>query len=388
MELSTLYKRTKTGAVQYWKVETVDNRDGIAIVKESGQFGTTSPTFHREEIYAGKQGRGMKGQAEFQAESDWKRKHDEGYKTSADLGIPTKDIDPVEYNFAALLEAALPKFNTDASGELLPQLARIKLWTPGCTSYPQLIETKFDGNRSTIVLDLDRTYALSRTGKPQMNINHLTAILDVNIPFGNRTSKVILDGEIYLHGLPLEEINEAIKKVNENSPKLQFMIYDLPLLDDDQEVRSATVQAFSEQLDSPFFPYSKVHVVESDEDVMQFHDEQLEAGFEGAIVKNPKSKYQPGQRNNDWKKVKARDENEFEITGHTFGQRGAQDLKFICACSAGSFEVTMNGSIATKERLAAKAESLIGKMLTVEHKGYTKYGIPNHAKGKAIRDHE
>ena len=48
----------------------------------------------------------------------------------------------------------------------------------------------------------------------------------------------------------------------------------------------------------------------------------------------------------------------------------------------------MNGTVESKQRLADKVDSLVGKLLTVKHKGFTKYGIPNHAKGKAIRDHE
>lgn len=34
-----LYKRTKTGAVEYWKISTEDNK----IITEYGQVGTTSP---------------------------------------------------------------------------------------------------------------------------------------------------------------------------------------------------------------------------------------------------------------------------------------------------------------------------------------------------------
>ena len=397
MKLDTLYKRTKTSAIQFWKVEVEDCGEHQApiIIKTAGQIDTLSPTLHRETVHEGKQNRTPLQQAEAQAQSDWKRKHDEGYKSLNDLQIEKVSDhyglkDTFSHYWRTLNEALserLPQFNTDAAGELLPQLAKSKLWEPGCTTYPQLLEYKYDGNRTTIVIDPDRTFALSRTGKPQQNLDHLIAILNKNYPFTARgKERIIIDGEVYLHGLPLEEINEAIKKANANTPKLQFMAYDLPLLVQAQDIRSRAVGIFCKNIDSPFFIWSKPVFAHSDKDVIAFHDKAIELGYEGAMVKNPSALYQPGQRSSDWKKVKVWDDTEFEVVGYTLGQRGVQDLKFICKCKDGEFEATMNGTLASKAKLYNKIDSLIGKMLTVQHKGYTKYGIPNLSKGKLFRD--
>lgn len=402
---TTLYKRTSTGAIQYWKVAVAPydkHEDSPAdIIKESGQLGTSSPLVHTETIREGKNiGRSNETtpseQAYLQAESDWKRKKDSGYKTLEDIGGVQARLtsDSIEYRHKeviytselSLLQAILPKFNTDATGNVLPQLAPSKLWSPSPKNkYPVQGEKKFDGNRTTIVLTTEDTYALTRTGKPQKNLRHLTDILNQASPIEKRTHTIILDGEIYLHGLTLEEINEAIKKTNENSSKLQFVVYDLPLAPGVQEYRTFASKEVVARINSPFFLPSETQILYSDEEVEAYHDEVVEQGYEGIMVKNLEGLYKPGQRNPDWRKVKAFEDNEFEITGHDFGLRGAQDLKFICTCPGGSFEVTMNGTVASKEKLAAIADTLVGEKLTVRHKGYTKYGIPNIAKGKAIR---
>lgn len=92
MTLETLYKRTKTGAIQYWHIKTVSCVDYTLIHKEAGQLGTKNPIVHTETIKEGKNlgkanATNHEQQAEAQALSDWTRKHDEGYKSLADLGI-------------------------------------------------------------------------------------------------------------------------------------------------------------------------------------------------------------------------------------------------------------------------------------------------------------
>lgn len=83
-----LYKRTKTGSIQYWKIKVRDSDfldGGSQIRKESGQLGTDKPLVHVEAIHQGKQKRSPLEQAEFMAESDWKKKKDSGYKTLQQL---------------------------------------------------------------------------------------------------------------------------------------------------------------------------------------------------------------------------------------------------------------------------------------------------------------
>jgi hypothetical protein len=76
------------------------------------------------------------------AESDWKRKHDEGYKSRHDLKIDISgdlmhySVNHVRYKtLTEALEATLPQFNTDAAGNVfacVSTFSGVQIATPGC----------------------------------------------------------------------------------------------------------------------------------------------------------------------------------------------------------------------------------------------------------------
>ena len=125
-----LYKRSKTGSIQYWSIRVDTQEQYPTIVKNSGVLDTDSPLEHREQIKTGKNlGRTNETlpleQAILQAESDWKKKRDEGYKSLEDLGLVQTSMAELK----ALLQEKLPTFNTDASGNVKPMLAKAMDWS-------------------------------------------------------------------------------------------------------------------------------------------------------------------------------------------------------------------------------------------------------------------
>ena len=90
MLLPILYKRTRTGAIQYWEVEVNALTDRTAIItKTSGQYGTNKPSENIERVTDQDSADTMTviEQAKSQAELAWKKKKAQGYKTLDDLGI-------------------------------------------------------------------------------------------------------------------------------------------------------------------------------------------------------------------------------------------------------------------------------------------------------------
>lgn len=417
MILETLYKRTRTGAIQFWKVEYRAALDGAQIKKTSGQLGTDKPLTHVEPIQGKNIGKTNETtplqQAEFDAQSDWKRKHDEGYKSLTDLKIEKCKIGHLKtegyYSYPGCglmyqqldycLELVLPKFNTDASGEVKPQLAPSKPFVKGKLKYPRQYEKKLDGNRVFCRIKVDKendkksvtAVFTSRSGKPINTLSHLVHQLLTSVLL-DLEETIILDGEIYLHGLTLEEINEAIKKENENTKKLEFWVFDLPLHGGNQEQRSITVSDIVKNINSRYIHFETTNLVNSDDEVIKLHDEDVQNGFEGAMLKSLDGMYCSGQRNPAWTKVKMFDDNEFIVTGFRLGQRGVEDIVFKCKCDTAvegypnEFEVKMSGTRESKQKLYDKIDELIGKKLTVKHFGLSKYGIPNLPIGKAFRD--
>lgn len=405
MELDTLYKRTKTGDIQYWKVLA---EDGV-IHKESGRLGTINPVRHQETCSGKNIGRSNETspmeQAELQAKSDWKGKRDEGYKSLQDLGIKAEaglgyvgiaSGKEVRGTLMELLEQALAQFNTDASGNAKPMLAPTKSWAPSPKNkYPKLAERKLDGVRTFLIINsMEDMFFLSRSGKPYETLGHLVEIFkkifkpeDYNLTF-----PIILDGEIYKHGWTLEEISQAVKKYRPGTTeKLEFWMYDIPTLLDGQKVRSNKVFEIVGGLRNTQIANPQIIqvILRSDEEVKNFHDLVVEEDFEGIMLKDPFGLYEYGQRSRYWTKVKMFDETEFKIKDFVLGQRGVEDLMFVCESPGGDFEAKMKGSKQSKQTLYDEVvvpKKHIGKMLTVKHFGYTAYNKPYIPIGKAIRE--
>ncbi len=398
-----LYKRAKTGKIVSYKIRVEDNGTmSPEIIKETGQW-TGKKTVHTESVPVGKQKRTPLEQALNQAESDWKRKHDEGYKTRQDLKIDISgdlmhySIDHVKYKtLTEALDAALPEFNTDASGNLKPMKAPTAPWKAGNkkNKYPARLEAKLDGCRTLCTITKDEVKFTSSAGKPFDTLTHLEAVLGTardNGQFDDMDFPLVLDGEIYSHGMTLEEVNEAVKKERPSTYALEFWLFDLPLLEEEQHIRSAKLGVIKTRISHSQIKLPEYTTVNNDEEVKAFHDRMTQAGFEGAMLKQFDGTYQPGQRSSFWQKVKMFDDTEFAFKNFEFGQRVVEDLIAVCWVEVDGemieFRAKMNGDLASKERLY-KRNDLEGMSLTVTHFGYTKYGIPNLPKGKSFREND
>jgi DNA ligase-1 len=402
MQHATLYKRTKTGAIQYWQVEVIEasmDSSGWNIIKHSGQLGTTSPVVHKETITQGKNiGRSNEStpmeQAESQALADWTKKHDEGYKTLADLGCLPDGYVPlangeIEKNWIpAMLEKALPQFNTDANGNVKPMLAKAVDWDK--VTYPCLVQPKLDGVRCLMVMEEQRVTFLSRNGKPLTTLSHIAADVEDYIGSINDCEdyRFILDGEIYSDEITFQEIISAVKKQRPDSLKLKFRAYDI-INDKTQDERIRDVVNIVNKICS-----HHVHMVESKfssakEDILYLHDLWVSQGNEGAMIRLLNGVYGQGQRSSSLMKVKEFNDGEFAFKNFEFGQRGVRDLIAVCwdTTGAAEFRAKMEGSDALKEKLYARND-LEGKSLTVRHFGFTDSGLPRFPIGVGFRDYE
>lgn len=389
-----LYKRTKTGAVQYWEIQVVPLPDGTAVItKTSGQYGTDKPLENVEVITKGKNLNRSNAatpieQAKLQADSDWRKKLDQGYKTVDTLGIAYAEdkLYPWTYNGAhytelkAALEAALPKYNSDAQGQVKCMLAQTVNWAK--VTYPCLVQPKADGVRTLLIFDGTTVTFLSRTGKPYTTLGHIaTEVLE------KFTGPMILDGEIYAHDLTFQEIVAAVKKQRDNSLQLRFKAYDI--VNEAKQLDRA--RKLSELLDTRAL--TTIHRLQtmtcnSKEEVIALHNHWVEEGYEGLMIRLHHGLYEQGQRSSALLKVKEFDTTEFPFVEFILGQRGVEDLIASCTTSEGlTFRAKLQGTVAEKQELY-KQTPPAGTLLTIKHHGYTDQNLPRFPIGIAFRDYE
>lgn len=410
----TLYKRTKSHAVQFWSISVeAEADDSVVITKESGQLGTLKPIRNQEIINEGKNiGRSNETspyeQACLEAESDWKKKHDEGYKSAEDMQIQvrmtddsfeyrTKEEPDIVYKqseLGKLLDKSLPRFNTDAQGNTKPMLAKDWKKVKKKIEYPLYVEPKLDGVRCLMIVNnYDDVTFLSRSGKEYLTLAHIAVDIlqaaehgsDLQYPF-------ILDGEVYSDELTFQEITAAVKKQSPNSLKLHLRVYDI-INDKEMTQRRDDSSQLVQAIGSEFIHHIKWQIATDAGEVKVFHDEAVKFGYEGAMLRTFTGKYDQGQRSSNLLKVKEFDETEYPVQSLEYGQRGVEDLLAVCTNSEGKlFKAKIEGSKEQKIKFELEYQEAYETekdiKLTVKHFGLTTDRLPRFPIGKALRLYE
>lgn len=405
--MNILYKRAKTGKIVTWQIDVVDDE----IIKTTGQLGTENPIVHRERALPKNLGRSNETspseQAQLQAISDWKAKHDDGYKSLDDLkiwpctvghlaehnryGYPGCGLMYMSLKYA--LEQTLPQFNTDASGNVKPMLAKTVNWDK--VTYPCLVQPKLDGVRCLMVVDYNNSrfdppiVFLSRKGKEYTTLGHIAQdVSNYCFKKGKQPTSFILDGEVYSDELTFQEIVAAVKKQSPNSLKLKFRAYDV-VNEEQQERRVRQFDSWVQAINSPCLVSVPGAKCTSKQEVLEITSNFLAQGYEGSIIRLLGGHYGQGQRSSDLLKVKEFDETEFAFKNFEFGIRGVQDLIAICWMPDGKteFRASMNGTLAEKKALYER-DDLEGCSITIVHFGSTDAGLPRFPKAKNFRDYE
>lgn len=378
MTLTTLYKKTNTGAMQYWHIFVKENEYGAGgvIFTEFGQVGTDNPQSTQDVISEGKNS-GKKNettplqQAEKEAKSKWKKQIDSGYVDSiekAEAGETSRT--GVECMLAHEYGYVLNKeFFAD-------QAKKIK--------FPAALQPKLDGIRGPA--DSEGNLK-SREHKPINSVPHIVeAIKELDLV------SLGTDGELYNHAYKaeFEKITSIVNKKNEIDPDhklVEYHIYDLSREDLTFMERQDLIRARIPK-DHPHLKIVTTLIVNSHEEVIEALYKYRELGYEGVMVRNLNSKYE-GKRSYNLLKLKEFFEEEFEIVGFKEGRGKLQGHlgAFICKCGDKTFDPPMKCSQERKKELWETRDQHIGKKLTVRFQGYTaKNKVPRFPEGIRFRE--
>ena len=127
-----------------------------------------------------------------------------------------------------------------------------------------------------------------------------------------------LDGELYRHGLPLEEISSIVTKENElheRSEDIQYYIFDIPN-DKMQLDRILTLSQLGRSFVTKDLVVSKYFVANSAEEVTASFNELIDLNYEGIIVRNCVAPYER-KRSTNIMKFKPKKHDCYKIVGYT-----------------------------------------------------------------------
>lgn len=347
--MRTFYSKDSKGILRLWSIEA--DYDTQELIMTHGTVDGKKQV-KREFIESGKASRSLHDQIELQMESRIRKQMDKGYVEDYDTAL--------EQTYKAN-QLQLPR----------PMLAMTIEDVPGIDNMIMYAQRKYDGNRCLIANIDDNVVAYSRNGKV-LNIPHITN--DITIPRG-----MIVDGELYCHGETLQTICSWIKRQQDNTKLLQYVMYDvvseLPfrerydLLD---KVRHGCATA------------APTYTIENKQEAYNWFKLFRDEGYEGAMIRWGKDGYIPGKRSKNLLKMKAWNDTEFKIVDIASSKDGWGVL--VCESFNGSlFKVSAPGTIADKMFVSDHKGRFIGKYVTVEFAYYTADGIPFNPVAKGFR---
>jgi DNA ligase-1 len=358
MDKVTLYGLNKAGGFKVWSIWTENDR----IILEHGKL--DGKLQKKIEAVKGKNiGRANETtpaeQAEFEAKSKINKQKDKGYR---------EDKDSLE---------SLP---------LLPMLAQDYLKQGHRIKYPCYESGKLDGVRCLAICDEDGVILKSRGGKLYA-VKHIIEELNSKMVSGD-----IWDGELYIHGKYLEEIVSAVKKPNEMTKDIKFVVFDI--VTDDKFVERLTQMDYlqltgdwNSRITSPI-EFLNYDIVKNEEEMKLAHKRHVSNGLEGVMLRNFDGEYESGKRSADLQKYKEFLDEEFPIVGVKEDKNGNAVFEVYDCLADANFTVTYGDFDKRKEQLA-NPHLFIGKPLTVKFQTrYKDSKLPQFPVGVSIRDYE
>lgn len=245
------------------------------------------------------------------------------------------------------------------------------------------IQAKFDGMRCMIYKSGDFVLAYSRNGKP---IPAITEIIDTvrALPI----DEVILDGEIYLHGVKLQTILSWVKRRQPETASLNYIVYDMVSPERFADRYNLLYRIIFQYYESnPIHKGITLAATTLGCDCVSSELKYIKSqGFEGLILRCPETPYESGKRSSGLIKVKSMLDDEFKVIGI---KASADNWAILtCACEHGEFNVSAPGNLDAKRKVLQNPDEYLGKKVTVEYSMLTKDSLPFHPVAINWRDKE
>lgn len=384
----TLFRKDNKGKIDKWRGYIIDPFTGErTLIVEHGKLEghtiTETINTHR------------KLSDELKSRINAKRKS--GYKTLDEVKDNVQT--PVKGSIADYLRSYLPDNRTNADGELLPMLAKVydntnnKLFNKNSL---YLGQWKINGLRCFISGYTSNDGLFNHTGLKFMSregtvwkslgnleqylmtvINH--ELLDLMINEG-----WVLDGELYLPGYSVNEINHFVKDPNCPQNKLiQFWCYDIAIPDTKFETRNELLLKYGYDFrlldvvdkESHMNVTNRFNILPSvgvygGSDATTIRDHYISMGFEGLILRDINAVYQYGKRNLSMIKYKKSTDGKFKIVDiKPEGIKRPDIPLFVCKndINDSEFEVHISDTLDNQRMYLKNKEQYIGKFLFVEY---------------------
>lgn len=388
-----LFKRNSQGKPIFWNIEP--STDYVVV-----NYGLVGTNGHTELL-------DKKLVKVNEVTSRIKAKRKEGYKELEELHDNAPKVlygnDLINY-----LNTYLPKYNTTDEGFILPMLCKTLKDNKPFTKGNYFGQWKINGLRCIIGAvrnynDMFNPIHLTYTSREGITWN-LSWMDEIILPWLSRElvdmmieEGVCLDGELYLPGYPVNDINSFVKNTSlPQHRQLQFWCYDLCVENMSAVMRSEVIKSnikrhvyvfsdIKEHLNTKdqFVVLPDYNVSDYD-NAVRLRDKFIKLGFEGLVIRNSNAEYQfGGKRNQAMMKFKKIHDGKFTIVDIIPEGVRTNLPKFILKNDINDeqFECTLNASHNEQENILRNKDWYKGRLAFVEYRERSGVKqVPFHAK--------
>lgn len=255
-------------------------------------------------------------------------------------------------------------------------------------------QPKLDGIRLLAYMVDGEVKLMSRTGH-EMVAEHISGAI---LPYFAGRETWYFDGEVYSEDFTFQEITSLFRTEDKTEEQLEtykrvhYHIFDFfDTADPEVSFEERYTKLCGMRFAGCLTHVKCVEIDSSNKDVLDvYHNEQVDQGYEGIILRDPASKYYIATRSQALIKYKTFVDAEFEIIDGVSGTGVEQGCVIWRVKNADGKEFSvrpMGSHDKRKEHLLSK-QKYIGKMITIKYQNLTTDGIPRFPVGKAIRDYE
>jgi len=260
--------------------------------------------------------------------------------------------------------------------------SRLAKWKP-----PYIIQPKLDGDRCRVCIDSDGLVTLLSSEQ-----NEITSVPHINSALsGMHLRNVELDGELYIHGAPHEDIHSIVSRTENLHPDYKLMEIHLFDIVDFSKTQLQRVTDLIHLIPHSigchnFSPIQLVRnrLVEDIDSIMQAQETFAHDGYEGFVIREADASY-VRKRSTSMMKFKPRKEDIYEIVGsqEEVSKDGIPKMALgalICRGDDGTLFNVGSGSLLTRENREVywkSRDTLIGKYARVKYQHMTSArGVP------------
>lgn len=379
LKFQPLYKLKNNNKYYSWTINIVNDNNKYYLITSHGQL-NGKQVIHKREVIS-KSNRTIIQQCNLEALKKWNdKKNKEGY--SEDINEDGDDTENIKELLIRPMLAQpfdISKYNSNRKCKKI--------------NFPCFGQPKYDGIRCLMYKKNNKIIMESRKGTEFLNFELLKEEFNEKL---SNYENYVFDGELYSYDYPFEKINGLVRLKkpseiqNNEINQLKYIIYDIIIKNDLNKTFEERNQLLNNIKNSNNYiniEFCESVIIDSLNNIDNIHNNYVNKGFEGLILRNNNGIYEINKRSYDLQKYKKTMDEEFEIINYFEGKGDEKGLiLFTCITNNGkTFNVRPRGTHEYRHKLFLEGDNCIGKKLTVIFQEYSIDNIPRFPVGKSIR---